>query len=286
MIGVKGVIQSMWGIRGQQQYEKYLRFPSIFGRSKKRAFAEIKTNLWHKLQSWKGKLLSQGGKEILLKVVSLTVPTYTMSCFKLLMTFCKELEGLMANFWWGQTEGTRKIHWIGWRKMCKSKFLGSLGFKDLHSFNWALLVKQGWRILQNEGSLLHCIYKARYFPGSNFFDSILGPNPSYAWRGIWEARTWLFNSCQWRIGDRWSVKIWKDRWIPELTSPPKPPSALKPSSLLETLSTLIDPITQCWNLQAPYSLFTPFIATNILKIFLSPTLRPNKWIWVEKKWEI
>lgn len=143
MIGVKGVIQSMWCIRSQQQYEKYLRLPPIIGRSKKRAFAGIKTNLWHKLQSWKGKLLSQRGKEILLKVVSLAVLTYTMSCFKLPMTFSKELEGLMANFWWGQTEGTRKIHWTGWRKMCKSKFLGGLGFKDLHSFNLGLLVKQG-----------------------------------------------------------------------------------------------------------------------------------------------
>lgn len=63
------------------------------------AFSDIKAKVWQQLQSWKGKLLSQGGKEILLKAVALAVPTFTMSCFKLPSSLCTELESLMANFW-------------------------------------------------------------------------------------------------------------------------------------------------------------------------------------------
>lgn len=72
--------------------------PPIIGRSKKRAFSKIKANLWKRLQTWKEKLLSQWGNEVLLKAVALSIPIYAMSYFKLPSTFCMELERLMTNF--------------------------------------------------------------------------------------------------------------------------------------------------------------------------------------------
>lgn len=48
------------------------------------------------------KMLSIGGKEILMKVVAQVVPIYTISCFLLLKGLYDELEGMMRNFWWGQ----------------------------------------------------------------------------------------------------------------------------------------------------------------------------------------
>ena len=51
-----------------------------------------------KLASWKGKLLSTGGREILIKVVAQAVPTYTISCFQVHKILCKDLENMMRNF--------------------------------------------------------------------------------------------------------------------------------------------------------------------------------------------
>ena len=76
--------------------------PSIIGKSKAQVFAEVKERVGKKLAGWKGKLLSIGGREILIKVVAQAVPTYTMSCFQLPKTLCKDLEKIMRNFWWGQ----------------------------------------------------------------------------------------------------------------------------------------------------------------------------------------
>ena len=55
-----------------------------------------------KLAGWKGKLLSMGGKEILIKAVAQVIPSYTMSCFLLPMSVCEDLERDLRSFWWGQ----------------------------------------------------------------------------------------------------------------------------------------------------------------------------------------
>ena len=56
-------------------------------------------------------LLFRDGKEILIKAVAQSIPTYTMSVFQLLMKLCDELNSMCAKFWWGQVCDERKIHW-------------------------------------------------------------------------------------------------------------------------------------------------------------------------------
>lgn len=191
-------IMQLWGVLQCQNYDKYLGLPSMVGRGKYQAFSQLKNKVWLKLQGWKEKLLSQGGKEVLIKFVAMSIPTYTMSCFKLPASLCIELASLIAKFWWGQKKEENKIRWVSWRKMCESKANGGMGFKDLKTFNMALLAKQGWRIHKEEYSLLHRIFKANYFPSSNFKESKLGAAPSYVWRGIWEAKSLLLKGCRWR----------------------------------------------------------------------------------------
>ena len=65
------------------RHTKYLGLPSFIERSKKQVFATLKERIGQKLAGWKGKLLSMGWKEILIKVVAQAIPTYTMGCFLL-----------------------------------------------------------------------------------------------------------------------------------------------------------------------------------------------------------
>ncbi|KAF5459887.1 hypothetical protein F2P56_019799 [Juglans regia] len=65
--------------------------------------------------------------------------------------------------------------------MGKAKFASGLGFRDLESFNIALLAKQDYRLLQRPDALLSKILKFKYFPHFSFFEAKIGSNPSYIW---------------------------------------------------------------------------------------------------------
>lgn len=75
-----------------------MRLPSLVGKNKRNTFNEIKEKLQKKLGGWKEKMLSKASKEILVKAVAQAIPTYTMSCFKLLDALCDELTSLIRNF--------------------------------------------------------------------------------------------------------------------------------------------------------------------------------------------
>ena len=269
-------ILELWGVQNSQQLEKYLGLPPLVGRAKYRAFSDIKHKVWKKLQGWKEKMLSAGGKEILIKAVALSIPTYAMSCFKLPSSLCYDLEQLMAKFWWNQRKEEKKIHWMSWAKMCDTKQNGGMGFKDLRVFNDALLAKNGWRIMQNTDSLLHKIFKARYFPTTHFFDAALGHNPSFVWRGIWGTKNKMQEGCQWRIGSGNKVRIWKDAWVPGFKTVLRQQNRSLMSENADglseedaTVNSLFVANQRVWDVGKINSLFTPPIALQILKILLT-----------------
>nr|XP_023903860.1 uncharacterized protein LOC112015657 [Quercus suber] len=186
---VKHGIKVTLGVPEIMQYEKYLGLPSLVGKRKKESFNYIKEKVWRKLQGWEAKLLSQAGREVLLKAVIQAIPTYTMGCFKLPVGLCNEIESLIKKFWWGQRGDRRKIHWVKWEEITKSKTIGGMGFRDLAMFNDALLAKQAWRLLHNTSSLLYKVFKARFFPNSSLMEAIDSRMGSYAWKKSFENHT-------------------------------------------------------------------------------------------------
>ncbi|KAL0433179.1 UNVERIFIED_CONTAM: putative mitochondrial protein, partial [Sesamum latifolium] len=57
--------------------------------------------------------------------------------------------------------GAQKVHWIAWRKLCRSKKEEGLVFRRLKEFNMAMLAKQAWKVVVNPHSLLSQILQQK-----------------------------------------------------------------------------------------------------------------------------
>ena len=223
-----------------------------------------------------GKLLSQVGREVLIKSVIQTIPTYSMSCFKLPKGLIKEIETMIRKFWWGYSGDCRKVHWVKWERLCQAKEAGGMGFKEIEKFNEALLAKKVWQMLENLESLCHRVFKARFFPDCSILEATSSTNGSYAWKSILGARDVVRKGMGWRIGDGKLVSIKEDKWLPDkvyrTVSSPLP--SIPPDA---KVSTLIDTETRAWKEEEVKHMFLPHEAKNILSIPLSTRFRGYFW---------
>ncbi|KAG7534826.1 Reverse transcriptase domain [Arabidopsis thaliana x Arabidopsis arenosa] len=191
----------------------YLGLPESFSGSKVATLSYLRDRLSQKVSGWQSNFLSPGGKEMLLKAVAMALPTYTMACFKLPTTICKQLVSVMADFWWRNKKDTKGMHWKSWEALSKPKAEGGLGFKDIEAFNLALLGKQLWRMLTHKDSLLAKVYKSRYFRHSDPLSAPLGSRPSFAWKSIHAAQELIKQGARAVVGNGENINIWKHQWI-------------------------------------------------------------------------
>lgn len=56
---------------------------------------------------------------MLLKSVVMALPIYS-----------SKIDKRMANYSWGESDETRKIHWANWERLTKTKEAGGLEFKN------------------------------------------------------------------------------------------------------------------------------------------------------------
>ncbi|KAK2639321.1 hypothetical protein Ddye_027116 [Dipteronia dyeriana] len=164
-------LANLVGVKHVKCHERYLGLPSLNCKNKRKLVTGIKYRIRAKIDGWKGRLLSIGGREVLLNAVVQAIPTYIMGLFKLPMSFIGDIHKLCNKFLWGSSEEKSKIHWCDWRNMCFSKEEKGLGFRDLKIFNRALLTKQYWRLMKNLDSLAGKVLKSCYFSDSNFLDA-------------------------------------------------------------------------------------------------------------------
>lgn len=105
----KDQIKLILGIESNGGFVIYLGLPEQFGRRKRDQFANIVDRIKHKSISWSSKFLSRAGKMIMLHTVLSAMPSHAMSCFKLPISLCAQIQSLLTRFWWDDSQEKRKM---------------------------------------------------------------------------------------------------------------------------------------------------------------------------------
>lgn len=88
----------------------------------------------------------------------------------------------MNSYWWGnKCREAKGINWSAWDRLYALKEDDRMGFQNVFAFNLAMLGKQGWRVTIVPNGLSLRVFKAKYFPGGDFMEALLGHNPSFTW---------------------------------------------------------------------------------------------------------
>ncbi|CAN1250765.1 Putative ribonuclease H protein At1g65750 [Linum perenne] len=272
---LKEIIKGYLGFQRVSPFGKYLGVPSEWGGSKKEVFRYLIERMENLGQSWKSLSLSHGGKETLLKAVYQSIPTYIMSCFLLPKDMTNKMNSRLNAFFWGGTMDRKTIHWAKGTILTKPKAEGGLGFKDFHTFNLALLAKQGWRMINNPNLLWVRLLKGIYFRNGDFLNAKKGKKASWIWASLCDAREVLIKGARMNVVNGAKTRIFQDAWVPTITN-----FRIQEENREETtVDHWINNETREWKKEEMDRICTPEEVNEIIKIPIGPSNGEDHWVW-------
>lgn len=143
---------------------------------------------------------------------------------------------------------------------------GGMGFRDLQSFNLAMLAKQVWRLLREPESLCARVLEAKYYPDGKLLNAKMKSGSSHTWQSILAGLECFKLGYIWRVGDGTQIRIWEDNWIQG--SHNMKIQTWRGNNLVRTVDELINPIDVSWDDDLVRSIFGLVDANRVLKIHI------------------
>lgn len=79
---------------------KYLGLPAMVGADRSDCIHHLIDRVLTRINGWKEKTLSLGGKEILIKYVAQAIPVYAMMVFRIPKNICNGITNAISHYWW------------------------------------------------------------------------------------------------------------------------------------------------------------------------------------------
>jgi hypothetical protein len=138
----------------------YLEIPLHYKRLSNKDWKTIEDRFERKLSTWKGKLLSYGGRLTLINSVLSNLSVYMLSFFEIPKVL-KKLNFYRSRFFWQGDGHKRKYKLSKWDILCRSKEQGGPGIMDLELQNKCLLSKWLFKLIK-EDDIWQQILKNKY----------------------------------------------------------------------------------------------------------------------------
>ncbi|KAJ9536736.1 LOW QUALITY PROTEIN: hypothetical protein OSB04_un000121 [Centaurea solstitialis] len=166
-----------------------------------------------RIQNWKMKFLSFGGRRQLVRSVLQSLQLYWMAIFVFPASVIHELEALLRAFLWAQGDDVHGKCRISWEVVCRPTDSGGLGFKKLAIWNRALIAKNLWDVLVHKPTLW--VSWVRQLPNASVNFWKIRESASWSWvlRRMMSLRHYIRQHVKVTIGDGRSTHAWEDTWL-------------------------------------------------------------------------
>ena len=160
------------------------------------------------LAGWQASLLNYVGRVVLVNSVLDSLPTYAMAALLLPKGTIEAIDKRRRVFLWSGEDschGSKCL--VAWDLVCKSKSLGGLGIKNLHSQNICLLTKMIYRLFSQNSPWTKWIW-------SEHQNSALGSTDlGQHWHTLITLLPVLRAHSTMKIGDGCRTNFWLDVWL-------------------------------------------------------------------------
>ncbi|KAL0282000.1 UNVERIFIED_CONTAM: hypothetical protein Sradi_7275200 [Sesamum radiatum] len=155
----------------------------------------------------------QEGRVQVIKSVLSALHMYWGSVFILPKAVIKVLERRMTDFLWKGPSGAGYTK-VAWVQCCKPKEEGGLGIRSVQYINQALILKQIWRILQQEPRSIWVAWVLRYRLRNQTVWTFSSASAPWFWRKMLKLCPRLKEGLEYRVGDGRKFRLWSDIWHP------------------------------------------------------------------------
>ncbi|KAK4383923.1 hypothetical protein Sango_3108500 [Sesamum angolense] len=117
----------------------------------------------------------------------------------------------MRTFLWHGSTGSGNAK-VAWDQLCKPKAEGGLGIRSLITTNQALILKQLWRILQNDGTSIWVDWIQQNRLRHTTIWTFNRDTGSWSWKKMLKLRPLLQWGVVYKVGDGSAFNLWQDIW--------------------------------------------------------------------------
>ena len=148
-----------------------------------------------------GKSLVSGRQSSPYPSFIVTIPNYTMQYAYLPSRVLDGIDKISKDFLWGSSDAAKKMHWVGWQKVTRTKKEGGLGLQSAKGRNTSLLAKLNWRFHSEKETLWARVLRNKYCTHSRI-NSINSDKLPYSqvWKGMRKGQEVFNDGMKWVIG--------------------------------------------------------------------------------------
>ena len=174
-----------------------------------------------KLASWRGKLLSIGGRLTLIKSCLSNLPVYFMTLFPVPQGIIDKIIKLQRNFLWSGSMDKNTMALINWKAVQLPRVYGGLSVGNILHRNLALMYKWIWRYFAEPNSLWRRVIQTKYKYSSNLTILDLdAPKHGGPWKALCshifkhpEAKNIALSGPRKKTGNGYKTLFWFDPWL-------------------------------------------------------------------------